>query len=318
MNEYEDSANSQNWIIFWGVALPLLIVGLIVVPLVIGLVVLLGFKPSAERLAFTPVTANAEWTPYERDFDDMTMVLVPAGCFMMRAGREGGEQCFDKPFWIGKYQVTNAQYARFIDTGGYANPAYWTDVGWEWRTKNNITQPDFWTDERFNTSQQPVVGQSWYEAFAYARWAGGYLPSEAQWEYAARGPDGLQYPWGNEFDASSLNFCDINCEMEWHVIRYDDGYAWTSPVGSYPDGASWVGALDMSGNVWEWSSSVFGSYPYDAGDSREDVNSSSDRTLRGGTWYGNDRGHEILFLNNSAPEVRSGGTGFRIVRTFEE
>ena len=278
---------SQNWIKSLRLVIPLLIVGLIA---------LLILKPiaSPEQLALTSVNANIDWTPYERNFNDIVMVLVPTGCFMMRAGEQGGEQCFHEPFWIGKYQVTNAQYVRFVDAGGYQNPTYWTDVGWKWRTDNNITEPAGWADRRFNEAQQPVVGASYYEAVAFANWMGGYLPSEAEWEYAARGPDGLRYPWGNKFDGNKLNFCDINCEMDWRITRYDDGYAWTSPVGSYPNGTSWVGALDMSGNVWEWSSSVFGSYPYDANDGREDINSTDDRALRGGTWYGNDKGQEIL------------------------
>ncbi|GIL11577.1 MAG: hypothetical protein BroJett038_02970 [Chloroflexota bacterium] len=90
---------------------------------------------------------------------------------------------------------------------------------------------------------------------------GGALPTEREWEYAARGPDGLDYPWGDAFDGTWLNFCDKNCVYSWRETSVDDGYAQTAPVGSYVSGASWVGALDMSGNIWEWTSSLYAPLP---------------------------------------------------------
>ena len=113
------------------------------------------------------------------------------------------------------------------------------------------------------------------------------LPSEAEWEYAARGPDSLLFPWGNEFDRPVLNFCDLRCGSPGADSGASDGYALTGPVGSYPGGASWVGALDMAGNLWEWTSGLPYDYPYRADDGREvgaEVDSSSFRTLRGGAW----------------------------------
>ena len=110
----------------------------------------------------------------------------------------------------------------------------------------------------------PVVLVSWTDADAYCSWAGGTLPSEAQWEYAARGPDNLLYPWGKLFAVagSHANFCDQNCPLDWKEEGIDDGFAQTAPVGSYEDGASWVGALDLAGNVWEWVNDWYGESYY--------------------------------------------------------
>ena len=96
------------------------------------------------------------------------------------------------------------------------------------------------------------MGVSWYEAEAYANWRGGRLPTEAEWEYAARGPNSLIYPWGNEFDGTKLNFCDTECTYDWRDASVDDGYEKTAPVGSYESGKSWVVAYDLAGNIWEW------------------------------------------------------------------
>jgi formylglycine-generating enzyme required for sulfatase activity len=141
----------------------------------------------------------------------------------------------------------------------------------------------------------------------------GILTTEAEWEYAARGPDGLVFPWGDGFKGSLLNACDRGCEWNLEGSGVDDGYAETAPVGSFPGGASWVGAMDMSGNVWEWTSSIYGAYGADgaaAGGSR--------RVLRGGSWY-----HTGTDLLRSAarygvsPEYADYVTGFRCVGSWQ-
>ena len=120
---------------------------------------------------------------------------------------------------------------------------------------------------------------NWYGADAYCKWRGGRLPSEAEWEYAARGPDGLVFPWGNEL-------------IEDHVVRIFQlvpEYK-IPPVGSKPEGVSWVGAYDMSSSLFEWVNSIYRPYPYDASDGREahiEEDSSSERVLRSGSWYHN-------------------------------
>lgn len=288
---------------------------------------------SPEEIARTPVARNADWTPVEREINGTSFVLVPAGCFEMGstqaqvdavvaaglsrdwANRElpQHEQCFDEPFWIGKTEVTNAEYAEFIAAGGYDNPAYWTQAGWRHRQSNDWTELRYWDDSTFNDPEQPVVGVSWYEALAYATWRGCSLPTERQWEYAARGPDGLIYPWGNEFDGSLLNFCDVNCEFERRNSAYDDGYRYTAPVGSYPAGASWVGALDMAGNAWNWTLSEPRDYPYDPDDGRENISSIAVRGLRGSSWIDNDRNARAASRYDFSPDFRYFSFGFRLL-----
>lgn len=201
-------------------------------------------------------TANGDWEPFVWEFDGVEMVLVPVGCFTIGSNngendeKNGNEVCFDEPFWIDKYEVTNAQF------GSIADEASCDEVSFE--------------------QEQPCNCISWFDARDFCERRDSRLPTEAEWEYAARGPNELVYPWGNEF-------------VEDNVIYGGSpqyGSTKTAPVGSRLAGASWVGALDMSGNVWEWTNSLFEGYPYDATDGRErDTGDSTAvrRVLRGGS-----------------------------------
>ena len=218
-------------------------------------------------------------------------------------------------FWIDKHEVTNAQFAVFLNEKGNQEEGgvTWLDLdsdyclieqsGGEFRPKSGY-------------ADHPVVLVSWYGAKAYAEWVGGRLPSEAEWEYAARGPEGYVYPWGDEFDGARLNFCDVNRAYDWCATVYDDGYERTAPVGSFPDGASWCEALDMAGNVWEWTRSLYKDYPYDSGDGRENLDAGIDvpRVLRGGafdsTAYFSRYAYRDLWLD---PGLRGPANGFRLV-----
>jgi len=171
--------------------------------------------------------------------DGMLMVYVPAGEFLMGSEAEGALED-EKPehpvtldaYWIYQTEVTNRQYNQCIQAGACSST-------WE-------ENPD---DDHPVTQVFPRDGDD------YCDWAGGRLPTEAEWEKAARGTDGRQYPWGNEpVTGARANFCDLNCDPEWGTpdTAQDDGYAKTAPVGSFPAGASPYGALDMAGNVWEW------------------------------------------------------------------
>ncbi len=270
----------------------------------------------AERLAGGLVNANVQWAPVVQEVGGVPMVQVPAGCFMM--GSSDGysdeqpvhEQCFEQAFWIGQTEVTNAQYAAFMDAGGYTNATYWTEAGWSWRQSENRTQPDCWTNSAFNQLDQPVVCVTWYEAVAYSAWLSATsgetfrLPTEAEWEYAARGPDGLIYPWGNEWNADNAVTGETSRGL--------------AAVGSRPAGASWVGALDMSGNVWEWLSSQYAAYPYSATDGREDVQADARRVVRGGSWDIYQDFARASVRGNFSPRGRSRlNLGFRVSRPLQ-
>lgn len=253
-------------------------------------------SPSEIISEATQIAILADWQPIEQEFDGVTMVEVPAGCFYMGSILSQNtqpivQQCFDAPFWIGQNEVTNAQYKAFMDDGGYDDPTYWTEEGWSWRSdKTNPseldhTQPFYWTDSTVNASAQPVTGINWYEASAYTVWltskyrAAGLiasdeiirLPTEREWEYAARGPDSLLYPWGNKWDASK-------------AVTSELGATVPAPVGNIPSGASWVGAMDMSGNAWEWVNTNYHfSYLLSVDDS-EKINPNAPFVLRGGSF----------------------------------
>lgn len=201
-------------------------------------------------IASTPVLLNTDWTPIEREFDGVMMVLVPVGCFMMGGTGNSNEQpiheqCFDTPFWIDKYEVTQGDFARL---GGVRS----RPVGY---VGNN----------------RPVENILWAEARDFCQLRGGRLPTEPEWEYAARGVEGWLFPWGNDFLGS-------------HVVHKNNSGDRPNEVGTRPAGASWVGALDMSGNVWEWMLSEYRSYPYDTTDGRDNWEMLGGRVLRGGSW----------------------------------
>lgn len=223
----------------------------------------------------TPIANNAAWTPVVREFDGVEMVQVPAGCFMMghtdgrRDEQPVHEICFASPFWIDRYEVTNAQF-------GVAGAFQGDD-----RPRENLT---------------------WFEARDFCASRDARLPTEAEWEYAARGVDGLIYPWGNEMNEEALVF-DRNNNNQ------------TADVGSRPDGISWVGAYDMVGNVWEWVSSVYFPYPYENSAARENLDdTTSRRVYRGGLGSYIDFGTGAATRFRREPHERDWFIGFRCAR----
>ncbi|MEZ4631699.1 MAG: formylglycine-generating enzyme family protein [Deinococcales bacterium] len=151
------------------------------------------------------------------------------------------------------------------------------------------------SSEYSTNGDQPVNNISWVQAKAYCEWREARLPTEVEWEYAARGPDNLRFPWGNSLQGNEANHCDSTCGNEsfsanltYKNLNHNDGYAGTSPVKSYENGKSWVGAYDIAGNLWEWTSSKYHHYPYLPDDGREEDIGSDSRVLRGGSFNSAD------------------------------
>ena len=204
------------------------------------------------------------------------MVLVPAGSFMMGSDTGGSDE---RPlhvvgmdaFYMDKYEVTNAQYKECVD-------ALVCDL------------PDptrLYTDTRL--ADHPVVYVDWEMASAYCAWRGARLPTEAEWEKAARGTELFSYPWGNDFDGKLLNYCDLNCTESGSDRAFNDGFDVTAPFGSYAGGVSPYGVHDMSGNVTEWVADWYGA-DYYASSPRQNPTgpeSGTFRVLRGGSWLDN-------------------------------
>jgi formylglycine-generating enzyme required for sulfatase activity len=244
--------------------------------------------------------------------DEASMVLIPAGAFWMgsdagRADERPRHRVSLDAYEIDIYEVTNARFARFVDAGGYANQALWSPAGWAWRTRFHVTQPDRWTDSRWNGPTQPVVGVSWYEADAFSRYVNKRLPTEAEWEKAARGTDERVYPWGSDWDPTRTNG--------------PPGGRQTAPVGSYPAGASPYGVHDLAGNAWEWVADWWSPdyYASSPADNPPGPPAGTEKGFRGGSWFSSQpvsvsttyREHTNVYEFG----VRDEMTGFRCARS---
>jgi serine/threonine-protein kinase len=204
--------------------------------------------------------------------------------------------CLD-PFWIDRTEVTVAMFRQFVEATGYLSSAErdgwgkpWRDgpKGKEWPRVQGADWLHPGGPESSAQDDHPVVQVSWQDASAYCAWSGAMLPTEAQWEFAARGTHGRRFPWGDSFDGMRLNSCDSQCPVErWRADVFDDGYPYTAPVGSYPEGASPFGALDMAGNVWEWVADWYDADYYEHSPCWNPAGpeSGTDRVMRGGAWY---------------------------------
>ncbi|MBS0156265.1 MAG: SUMF1/EgtB/PvdO family nonheme iron enzyme [Nitrospira sp.] len=172
------------------------------------------------------------------------MVRVPKGPFLY--GDDNARTVIDYDYWIDKYPVTNEKYRAFIQADGYENQQYWSGEGWKWKTGRDITSPGHFNElNKMDKADHPVVGVSYYEAEAYAKWAGKRLPTEQEWEKTARGTDGRKYPWGEEFDEGKCN----HRSMSWFGAMSSIFRSVTTPVTQYPNGVSPYGCYDMVGNA---------------------------------------------------------------------
>jgi formylglycine-generating enzyme required for sulfatase activity len=266
--------------------------------------------PTRATVATLPPTAVPPTTVPPRVTDTTEMVSIPAGEFLMgSSARDSQADSDEKPqhtvyldaFWIDKYEVTNAQYKKCVDAGKCSRPS---DTSSSTRTSyyGNVSFDDY-----------PVIYVSWNDAKAYCEWAGKRLPTEAEWEKAARGTDERVYPWGSTLDGTRLNFCDKNCPYNWKDSTADDGYADTAPVGSYPRGASSCGALDMAGNVWEWVADWYGANYYSSSPRNNPKGPSSGqyKVLRGGAWNYYRSSARAANRDYDYPDYRNYNVGYR-------
>jgi formylglycine-generating enzyme required for sulfatase activity len=266
--------------------------------------------------------------------DGMVQVFVPGGDFKMGSDYttsgypwEGPiHTVFLDPFWIDQTEVTNAMFEAFATQRGYQTDAEKTGSsavfnlldGSFWRVGGADWQHPLGADSSLlNLGAYPVVHVSWNDARAYCEWAGRRLPTEAEWEKAARGTDGRTFPWGNEFDGTRLNFADVNLNVRWGDNNFNDKFQFSSPVGNYPSGASPYGALDMAGNVWEWVNDWASELYYQDSPSSNPGGPDSGlyRVYRGGSWEDTSDGTRAGFRGWIDPKDTSNGRGFRCVRT---
>ena len=227
---------------------------------------LMGATPAPDATqapAQTPGAGGAGQTRV-RDLDGAEMVFIPAGEFLMGStdsdreadqGEKPQHTVYLDGYWIDRTEVTNAQYLKCVAAGA-CRPANFAD------------------DPLFNGPKQPVDGVTLDDAIAYSKWVGGRLPTEAEWEKAARGPDGRIFPWGNEFDEAKAR------TFETKPLK-------TVDVGSYPAGASPYGLLDVAGNIWEWVADRYGPYPSERQVNPKGPDTGDFWVLRGGSFNDN-------------------------------
>ncbi len=238
--------------------------------------------PTPEQIAETQRLAH-EWLENECSIPEPTpvsevpegMVLIPKGPFLY--GDKNEKVIIDYDYYMAIYSVTNDQYKEFVLANGYGSQDYWSKEGWAWKQNTQVNGQEHLTDSQWNIADHPVGDVSYYEAEAYATWAGKRLPTEQEWEKAARGTEGQKYPWGDEFEFDGSK-CNYSNNASWFTP--------STPVTKYPEGQSPYGCYDMAGNVWEWCAGGFDQ-------------SNSEPVSRGGS-HGS-----TPYENNSPADLRS-------------
>ncbi len=215
-------------------------------------------------------------------------------------------------FWLDRNEVTNAQFAAFLRVAGNQQEegVTWLDLEADGCLIEQ-SRGQFRPKDGYNN--HPAVEVSWHGAAAYCDWVGARLPTEAEWEYAARGPAESIFPWGDAFDGKRLNFCDRSCSEVWRAIDYDDGYDQTAPVRSFPTNASWCSACDMAGNVWEWVADWYDSeyYAHSRSDNPSGPETGRYKVMRGGAWNSDPNGVRSAFRYKYRPDGTWHNQGFR-------
>lgn len=266
-----------------------------------------------------PTTPKENWV---RPKDDMMMVYIPAGNFRigstMDEVEEGIQLCqqFYSPcnrwfyereypphtvylddYWIDLTEISNAQYRLCVETGFCREPL----------TCKKGT-PTYTDPEK---TDHPVVCVAWEDARTYCEWAGARLPTEAEWEFASRGPAASIFPWGDEYDGSKLNYCDINCDQSHADERFEDHYPLTAPVGSFPSGASWAGVLNLGGNVSEWTNDWFTEYSDESATNPTGAEQGDKKLIKGCNWFFHPTYCRSALRPAITPDTRFDYVGFR-------
>ncbi len=327
------------------------VIGIISIILLGGIVIVILlsiaiFSPPAPRdnnentnLNSTPIQKGIAPPPGSTQIipkDTSVMVYVPEGEFLMGSIVSDKDAFVDeKPqhpvyldaFWIDRTEVTNFMFKAYVSESKYKTDA--EKIGqsslydtakqdWEMVQGVNWQHPSGQSSTITGYENNPVVHVSWNDAQAYCKWAGKRLPSEAEWEKAARGTDSRKFPWGNTVpEGNLLNFADKNTNLPAADKEINDGFMFTAPVGSFPDGASPFGALDMAGNVWEWVRDKYDKDYYAASPLLNPTGTQKGLTtiFRGGSWTSRARYVRITNRGYSLPNVSDDNTGFRCALT---
>lgn len=253
---------------------------------------------------------------YKNEKDGSVLIYIPAGEFTMGSNDNDDEKPIHKvyldAYYMDKYEVTVGQFREFCNATGRSMP---DQPSWN-RPAVDSFQDEVAKYEAWLKNHCPVVGVFWEDASAYASWAGKRLPTEAEWEKAARGTDGRKYPWGNKWNGS---YCNHGSGLS---PDSTDGYEYTAPVGCFPQGTSLYGVMDMAGNVWEWCADWYYKDYYQNSPSRNPTGPSFGlrRVVRGGSWYDTQNLCRAANRLVNGPQgfydgsVSFSGGGFRCVR----
>ncbi len=278
-----------------------------------------------ETPAPSPLAAGSTREATDPTGETVTHVYVPAGSFQM--GSEDGNND-ERPihdvtidaFWLDRTEVSNDRFAAFVAAEGYETAAerqgwgYLFDGGnWDVVNGADWQHPQGPGSDIDGLGDYPVVLVNRADAAAFCAWAGGRLPTEAEWEYAARGPENHLWAWGDEFLTDRVNFCDHDCSASWVTLDVDDGYPYTAPVDSFPQGASWVGALNITGNVWEWVADWYDAtyYAHSPQANPPGPESGERGLLRGGSWVFEPRRLRATDRNSTDPDYAINEFGVR-------
>ncbi len=263
--------------------------------------------------------ARTGWVP--KDLDEW--INIPAGEFLYSDDKKWMK--LEDAFAIQKYPVTNRQFKRFMEDHGYERQELWGRDGWAWRTGiydikaskeykdwlperpvEKRHEPFFWRDPKWNNPLAPVVGVTWFEAEAYANWLARQLrrevrlPTEFEWERAARGTNGREYPWGDKFDWNKANCAAFWEQKDNASFVFGEKGEGTSVVGQFKEGNTPEGISELSGNVWEWTNSW-----YEQG--------QINRVLHGGSWLNDRRYVRCANRSGNIPDYFNYAIGFRLV-----